>query len=119
MRRIAGLTRSGGTIVLEVPNVECVWAPLFRQAWDNWYVPYHRVHFRRTSLRAVVERAGLTVEREIGACIPSMGRTLANMIGSDNSLPLLLAGMALHPLQWTGERMSGRPSALRLIARKP
>ena len=47
-----------------------------------------------------------------------MGRSVANLVGARNSLPFLLAGAALHPVQLAGEKLSGRPSALRVIARR-
>jgi len=119
VRRIAGMARSGGTIVFEVPNVDCVWADVFGEAWDAWYVPFHRIHFNRASLKSVVERGDLVVERQTDVCLPSMGRTLANLVGARNTLPFLLAGVLLHPIQWVGERLTGRPSALRIVARKP
>ncbi len=118
LRRVADRVKSGGTVVLEVPNVDCAWAYVFGEAWDAWYVPFHRIHFSRASLRSVVERSGLVVERELDICIPSLGRTLANLLGRRNSLPFLLAGILLHPLQWAVERATRRPSALRVIARK-
>ncbi|MDB5698453.1 MAG: hypothetical protein JWN69_1257 [Alphaproteobacteria bacterium] len=119
VRDIAALARSGSSVVFEVPNADCVWAGVFGNAWDAWYVPFHRVHFSRTSLRAVIERNGLVIEREIDVCLPSIGRTLANLLGMRNTLPFLLAGIALHPFQWLGERLTRKPSALRIIARKP
>jgi SAM-dependent methyltransferase len=119
VHRIASLARSGATLVFEVPNVDCRWGSLFGEAWDPWYVPFHRVHFSRTGLRNVIESCGLVVYRELNVCLPSMGRSLANILGSDNNLPMLLAGMALHPLQWGVEKATRQPSALRIIARKP
>lgn len=116
--RIAALAAPGGTIVLEVPNIDCVWTRLLGEAWDAWYLPFHRTHFSRPALRALVERAGLTIEQDLDVCVPTMGRSLANAFGRPNALPFLLAGIALHPLQWLGEKLSGRPSAIRIIARK-
>jgi hypothetical protein len=46
-----------------------------------------------------------------------MGRSIANVLGTRNTLPLLLLGAILHPLQWIAELISHRPSALRVIAR--
>lgn len=117
--RVASHARRGASIVIEVPNIDCVWAGPFGEAWDAWYMPFHRIHFSRRSLRSVIERTGLTVDREIDICLPSMGRSIGNAIGAKNSLPLLLAGIALHPLQFAAEKISSRPSALRFIVRKP
>lgn len=117
--RMAKLVKPGGMMILEVPNVDCWGATVFGSKWANWYLPFHRLHFSRASLRAVVEQAGLVVEIERDACVPSMGRTIANMFGVSNTLPFLLAGAALHPLQKLLEIVTARPSALQIICRKP
>lgn len=117
LRRVSTLAKPGGSIVIEVPNVDCVWARPFGEAWDAWYMPFHRIHFSRASLKKIAEQAGLSIEKDIDVCLPSMGRSLGNVFGIGNSLPMLLAGVALHPIQWIVEKVSGRPSALRVIAR--
>lgn len=119
LARIARFAKPGGRLVIEVPNVDCIWAGVFGRYWDAWYLPYHRVHFSRESLCRLLTHRGLTIEVETDACVPTMGRTLANILGGRNSVMFLLLGIALHPLQWLGERLSGRPSALRVIARLP
>lgn len=116
--RIARMARPGGIVVLEVPNIDCVWTRVFGQAWDAWYLPFHRTHFSAPSLRGLVERAGLSVIGLHSVSVPTIGRSLANFMGARNSLPFLLAGAALHPLQLAGEKLSRRPSALRVIARR-
>jgi SAM-dependent methyltransferase len=118
LRRIARLARPGGHIIVEVPNIDCVWARIFRHGWDAWYLPYHRVHFSRAGLRRLVESCGLAVEREVDVSIPGMGRTLAHILGRRNTLPFILLSAALQPLQWSLERLSGHPSALRFVLRK-
>jgi SAM-dependent methyltransferase len=115
--RIARMARRGGLIVVEVPNIDCVWTAAFGQAWDAWYLPFHRTHFSAASLRGLVERSGLSLLALQHVSVPTMGRSLANWMGARNSLPFLLAGAALHPLQLAGEKLSGRPSALRIVAR--
>jgi SAM-dependent methyltransferase len=117
--RIVRLGKPGARVVLEVPNVDCLWAPVFGRFWDAWYLPYHRVHFTRASLRGLLESAGLTVELEAPACVPTMGRTVANLLGRKNSPFFIVLGIVLHPIQWLGERFSRRPSALRAVARIP
>ena len=118
LQRIARMVRPGGSIVLEVPNIDCMWAQVFGQAWDAWYVPFHRTHFSRASLNGLVRSAGLALFATHSVSVPTMGRSLANLVGARNSLPFLLAGAALHPMQLAGEKLSGRPSALRVIARR-
>lgn len=117
--RIASMARPGGLVVLEVPNIDCLWTAMLGQNWDAWYLPFHRTHFSRPSLSRLVHTAGLEILAEHDCCVPTMGRSLANTFGRQNSLPFLLAGVALHPIQWIGEKLTGRPSALRVIARRP
>jgi SAM-dependent methyltransferase len=117
--RISRMARPGGTVVLEVPNIDCVWAGLLGHAWDSWYLPFHRTHFSSASLKGLVVHGGLEPVALHNITVPGMGRTLANLVRARNSLPFLLAGAALHPLQLAGEIFSGSPSALRVIARRP
>jgi len=119
VQRIAALAKPGGTLVIEVPNIDCVWAPIFGRAWDAWYIPYHRIHFSRASIRWTVKAAGLEIVREIDASVPTMGRSIANLLGVENSTLFVLFSAVLQPLQWALERLTARPSALRLILRKP
>ena len=118
LARISAMARPGGTVVIEVPNVACVWARIFGKYWDAWYLPYHRTHFSRASLVAAVTAGGLEVRAVHGAVVPTMGRTFANLFGRRNTLFWLLLGVALHPLQLLGEKLTGQPSALRVIARR-
>lgn len=119
LNSIVELARPGGKLLIEVPNVDCVWAPVFGKYWDAWYLPYHRVHFSRQSLRRLVEACGLEIEREYDVSIPTMGRTLANMMGKQNSTLFILISAALQPVQLLFEFVTRRPSALRIVARKP
>jgi SAM-dependent methyltransferase len=116
--RITAPAKHGAKVVVEVPNVECVWSKIFGRFWDGWYVPYHRSHFSARSLVGLLEGAGLEVIAVHGITAPTMGRTVANMFGCRNNLFWLLIGIALHPLQLAGELISGQKTALRVIARK-
>ena len=117
LSRIVATVKSGGLIVVEVPNVDCVWAPIFGRNWDAWYTPYHRVHFTRTSLLHQLEAGGLEILAVHDVTVPTLGRTLANCFGSKKNLFWLLAGIVVHPVQWALEKLTGRPSAIRAIAR--
>jgi SAM-dependent methyltransferase len=117
LSRIAAMGSAGGTVVIEVPHVDCVWNRLLGKKWDAWYVPYHRTHFTRASLRHHLQAAGFKVLAMHDVTVPTMGRTLANVFGRKNNLFWLLVGIALHPVQWLGEKLSGQPSALRVVLR--
>jgi SAM-dependent methyltransferase len=118
LRRIARLAKPGGRIVIEVPNIDCIWVAVFGKWWDAWYLPYHRTHFSKRSLHALVDSAGLSVLKEVDISLPTMGRSLANLTNRRNNLMFILVGAALQPLQWLGEKLSRRPSALRIVALK-
>lgn len=118
LSKITAPAKHGATVVIEVPNVECFWSKALGRFWDAWYVPYHRHHFSRRSLLSLLEKNELDVVRVHGVTVPTMGRTMANMFGRRNNLFWLLVGIVLHPVQWLGETLSGRPAALRVIARK-
>ena len=119
LARIARLAKPGGLVMLEVPNVDCFWISVFGRFWDAWYVPYHRVHFTRASLRSAVEARGMTLISEGSACVPTMGRTIANLLDTRNTLFFILLSAVLHPVQRLGEALTGRPSALQILARMP
>lgn len=110
--------RPGGHVVIEVPHIDCVWTAIFGRFWDSWYLPYHRVHFSRFGLQTLINGNGLSIQREIDISIPTMGRTAANIVGSRNNIAFILVSALLQPIQWTVERLTGRPSALRVIAQK-
>jgi SAM-dependent methyltransferase len=118
LARISKLVIPGGRLVVEVPNVDCLWAKLFGRHWDAWYLPYHRTHFSRNSIIRLLESCGLEVISVHGATVPTMGRTIANMFRSRNNIFWLLCGIILHPVQWLGEKMTARPTSIRVIARK-
>lgn len=113
---IAGYARSGGKVVIEVPNIDCVWGHWFGRYWDPWYLPYHRQHFNRGSLIKMMQRSGLEIESVHGITVPSMGRTFANIAGRPKNVFWLLLGILAHPIQVAGEAFSGRPSAIRVMA---
>lgn len=118
LEQLVGLVKPGGLLVIEVPNVEAYWSGFFGKNWDNWYLPYHRVHFSPRSLRAVLERGGLEIQSEHAAHVPSFGRSFARMLGRQNSLPFVLASALLFPIQLIGEKLSGKPAAMRVVARR-
>jgi SAM-dependent methyltransferase len=111
--------RPNGTIVMEVPNVDCVWTPWFGKSCANWYAPYHRVHFSRRSLRRLVEAGGFEVISEQDICGPTFALSFAALFGCRPNAGLFFLAAALRPFQWAAERLTGRPSALRIVARNP
>jgi 2-polyprenyl-3-methyl-5-hydroxy-6-metoxy-1,4-benzoquinol methylase len=52
LARIVQLVRPGGRLIVETPNIDCVWISVFGKVWAPWYLPYHRRHFNRRNFRA-------------------------------------------------------------------
>jgi hypothetical protein len=69
-------------------------------------------------LRRRLEVSGLQLVGMFDVTVPTMGRTVANCFRRKNNLFWLLVGIALHPIQWFGEKLSGQPTAIRVIATK-
>lgn len=118
LSRMSSVMKPGAHLVIEVPNIDCVFSHWVGRKWDAWYLPFHRYYFSCKSLIHLIEAGGFEIEKIEGACIPSMGRTLAKIAGRQNTLLFLLAGAALHPFQMLVEKLTGQPSGLRVFARK-
>lgn len=117
--KLLAMVRPGGLMLIEVPNIDCVWTPWFGDACHNWYLPYHRLHFTRGALRSLMESAGLEVVVEQDICSATVAHSLARAMGRDYNFLFFLAGVAFRPVQWLAEKLTRRPSALRIIVRKP
>ena len=62
---------------------------------------------------------GLNVVVVYGITAPNHGTgQWPNLFGRRNNLFWLIAGIALHPIQYVGEKLSGQTTALHVIARK-
>jgi SAM-dependent methyltransferase len=71
MHRVAALLRPGGVLYLETPNVGALDARIWGSRWGLIHYPRHLYLFDRSTIRALVEGAGLRVERvrsEINSC---------------------------------------------------
>lgn len=116
LANLASYARPGGKVVVEVPNIDCIWAESFGKFWDAWYLPYHRQHFTKGSLMKLMQRNGLKLEALHGITVPTMGRSFANMFGKRNNFFWLLLGIVTYPIQLLGEALTGRRTAIRAIA---
>ncbi|MFU7527854.1 class I SAM-dependent methyltransferase [Qipengyuania sp. ASV99] len=119
LRQLIALAKPGATVLIEVPHIDCVWRHVFRQYWDNWYLPFHRTHFSRASLDSAIEAAGLSIIGRYSVHTPAIGRSLANLMGKENGLPFVIASALGQPAQVLVERLFNSPSALRIVARVP
>ena len=119
LQRLTAYLRPGGILIAEVPNVDCVWNGWFGKNSANWYAPFHRVHFTRNSLSALFRRNGLVVISQEDICGPTFALSFAKVLGVRPNSMLFALAAAMRPLQWGLERMTRRPSALRIFAAMP
>jgi 2-polyprenyl-3-methyl-5-hydroxy-6-metoxy-1,4-benzoquinol methylase len=66
LRRLHGVTRPGGALLVEVPNYDSLTRRLHRSSWAGFHTPRHTMAFTPATLRAMLERAGWAVERQVG-----------------------------------------------------
>lgn len=118
LERLLSYLRPGGTLIVEVPNINCIWTPWFRRACANWYAPYHRVHFSKASLIGLFRRHGLEILTQESICGPTFALSLAAFLKVRPNSFLFALAVLLRPIQWASENISRRPSALRITARK-
>lgn len=119
LERLTSFVAPGGLLIIEVPNVDCVWTPWFGRACNNWYLPYHRLHFNRGTLRSLMEANGLEVVQQQDACSATIAMSLSRALGFKYNALFFAAGVLFRPFQLLAEKLSGQPSALRIIVRKP
>lgn len=119
IERLRRLLRPGGLLMIEVPNVDCVWTPWFGRTCENWYLPYHRLHFTREALGAVLGRGGFEAVTHTDICGPTISRSIARTLGVNHGSLCFALGVACRPAQLFVERLTRRPSALRAFARRP
>ena len=53
--------KQDGKIMLSCPNPDSLSRRLIGKKWLHWHVPYHLNHFSKTSLKRLLEQAGLNV----------------------------------------------------------
>jgi len=61
LRRTRQLTRPGGVLVMEIPNIECLPARLFGSRWTQLDLPRHLVFFSPATIADMLGRAGYEV----------------------------------------------------------
>jgi ubiquinone/menaquinone biosynthesis C-methylase UbiE len=125
LRRAFRLLDSGGSLIVSVPNIAGLQAPLFRRHWycfDD--VPRHLHHFSPQSLRLLLVEAGfgdlefLFFSRRVAfhSLKHSTRRWCQYRFGS--VLPYFLLKPFLVPFQWL-ELATGRFSILTVTCRRP
>ena len=64
VKRIRGLLKPGGILIVAVPNFDSVQARVFRSRWYHLEVPRHLYHFTPATLRRVLDAEGFDVLAE-------------------------------------------------------
>jgi SAM-dependent methyltransferase len=64
LRRLREVTRPGGALIVEVPNFDSLTRRLHGAAWAGFHTPRHTAIYTPATLRAMLVRAGWTVERQ-------------------------------------------------------
>ncbi len=118
VRSLRELLAPGGILVIEVPSLDTPLRRVFGKYWDGYYVPYHPLHFTRSSLTVAIESAALSIVYHGKAEMPKMGRTLRNLLHCAYNPLLFAAGVALQPVQVGVGLMTNTAVCLRVWARK-
>ena len=64
LRRLRQVARPGGALVVEVPNFDSLTRRLHGTAWAGLHTPRHTALYTPATLRAMLDTAGWTVERQ-------------------------------------------------------
>ncbi len=63
VRRLRGLLKPGGRMVLSTPNLNSKQIDLFGPTWSHWHPPYHRFLFSPKSLKMMAKLADMELVR--------------------------------------------------------
>lgn len=108
--------RSGGRILILVPDASSPVRRLFRQWWHGWDPPFHLNHFTKPTLATMLERGGFVVERiQSRGNVEDVTRSLD--LWRSTSKRRLLTRALLIPFAWLGTIL-GKGSFLVAIARR-
>jgi SAM-dependent methyltransferase len=116
LARVRAALRPGGRLLVEVPNIDSLHARRQGAAWPKLEMPYHVAHYGPSTLRRLLETAGL--EAELVETFPAVGyfRPLQSL------RPRPLLGMARDALLLRGNPRRPDPARhelLRAVARRP
>ncbi len=63
LRRLAGLLREEGRLIMSTPNLNSKQLEIFGPTWAHWHPPYHRHIFSLRALKQLGEEADLKLEK--------------------------------------------------------
>ena len=109
LRRIAGWSRSGGRLVVAVPNLASLQSRLGGDRWFHQDVPRHRTHFTPAGLEILLSRTGFRLERTRHLLVEQnplgMWQTLLNRLTGERDFAFRLLKRDLdHPAGATRAR---------------
>jgi 2-polyprenyl-3-methyl-5-hydroxy-6-metoxy-1,4-benzoquinol methylase len=64
LRRLREVARPGGALIVEVPNFDSLTRRLHGSEWAGFHTPRHSAIYTPATLRALLEKAGWTIERQ-------------------------------------------------------
>ena len=62
LTHVARILKPGGQVWISCPNVESWQRKLFGKYWINWHVPFHIVHFSRSTLTKILKETGFEIQ---------------------------------------------------------
>ena len=107
--------KSGGILILEVPNFQSIWRKIWGQYYFGLYLPRHMVHFTKECLITVLQ--GFETVTILNADTPLLGKSLGNLLQVDIENTGFM-GLLSFPLQMLFDRITGESSTLQVIAVK-
>lgn len=127
LERVRAALRPGGQVLITVPNFGSWQRRRFRDRWFHLDLPRHRTHFSPAGLRAVLERAGLTVDQlSTSTSAAGLPATMQYAVAGRCLFP---GGLALRvavglcaltlPLSWVLNRAGGGGDLLHAVSRLP
>lgn len=131
LTHVARILKPGGQVWISCPNVDSWQCSVFGRYWINWHVPFHIVHFSRSTLTNILKETGFEIQ-EIHQESPALWvahsiivRLFAQFGRPTKQLrnPFLVAALLIlirilfFPLLWLGNRMD-RGDCLIVVARK-
>ena len=131
LTHVARILKPGGQVWISCPNVDSWQCSVFGRYWINWHVPFHIVHFSRSTLTNILKETGFEIQ-EIRQESPALWvahsiivRLFAKFGKPTKQLrnPLLITTLLIlirvlfFPLLWLGNRL-GRGDCLVVLAQK-
>jgi len=131
LTHVARILKPGGQVWISSPNVDSWQCSVFGRYWINWHVPFHIVHFSRSTLTNILKETGFEIQ-EIHQVSPALWvahsiivRLFAQFGRPTKQLrnPFLVAALLIlirilfFPLLWLGNSL-GRGDCLVVVAQK-